>query len=100
MTESQDTISTWADETFGNAGSNASVAARANLEMAELIMALTNDDNDSKALEEVADIVIVLYRLCARAGQPLTDAIDAKMAINRARKWRLDGHGHGYHVKG
>lgn len=99
MSETQDTVSRWADETFGSGGSNASVAARANIEMAELIMALTNDDNDPKAIAEVADIVIVLYRLVARANTDLAAEIDKKMAVNRARTWRLDGHGHGYHVE-
>lgn len=99
MKETQGTVSQWADETFGSGGSNASVAARANIEMAELIMALTNDDNDPKAIVEVADIVIVLYRLVARANADLAEEIDRKMAISRARTWRLDGHGHGYHVK-
>jgi len=97
--ETQDTVSRWADETFGSGGSNASVAARANIEMAELLMALTNDDNDPKAIEEVADIVIVLYRLVARANTDLAMEIDKKMAVNKARTWRLDGYGHGYHVK-
>jgi len=44
--ETQETISQWAEETFGPVGSNASVAARANQEMSELLRALTsNDDN-------------------------------------------------------
>jgi hypothetical protein len=29
----------------------------------------------------------------------LQTEIDKKMAINRARKWSLDGSGHGYHVR-
>jgi hypothetical protein len=32
-------------------------------------------------------------------GLSLDDAIDAKMGINRARQWNLDGTGHGYHVR-
>jgi len=30
----------------------------------------------------------------------LSAAVDAKMRINRARRWNLTGDGHGYHVKG
>ena len=32
------------------------------------------------------------------AGQDIAQVIDAKMVINRARKWAVDGHGHGQHV--
>jgi hypothetical protein len=97
--ETQTSISSWANETFGPAGSNARVAARANEEMAELLRALTADDASPKAGAEVADIVIVLYRLATRLGIDLHAEIDRKMAINRAREWKLDATGHGYHVR-
>jgi hypothetical protein len=99
MSENQQSISIWASETFGAAGSNIRVAARANEEMAELIRALSVDDNHPKAAEEIADIVIVLYRVAERLGIDLLSEIDRKMAINRLRKWNLDGTGHGYHVR-
>lgn len=98
MRESQATISEWADATFGPAGSNARVAARANEEMAELLRVLTIDDDHPKAGEEVADVVIVLCRLASRLGVDLGAEVDRKMAINRGRVWDLDGTGHGYHV--
>jgi hypothetical protein len=96
--ETQRSISTWAEETFGPAVSNASCAARANQEMAELLTALASDDHNKKTRIECADIVIVLYRLCERNGWDLLAAIDEKMAINRARKWQLTGDGHGQHI--
>lgn len=99
MLENQRTISNWANETFGPAGSNARVAARANEELAELLRALTADDDHPKAAEEVADTVIILYRLATRLGIDLHDEIDRKMAVNRAREWKLDNTGHGYHVR-
>lgn len=99
MSETQQTISQWANETFGPSGSNARVAARANEEMAELLRALTVDDNHPKAVEEIADIVIILYRVATRLGCDLHAEIDRKMAINRQRVWRQDGSGHGYHVR-
>ena len=99
MTENQRTVSNWANETFGPAGSNARVAARANEEMAELLRALTVDDNHPKAAEEVADIVIILYRLATRLGIDIYDEIDRKMEVNRKREWKLDNTGHGYHVR-
>jgi NTP pyrophosphatase (non-canonical NTP hydrolase) len=99
MGETQESVSKWANETFGPAGSNARVAARANEEMAELLRALTADDSSPKAIAEVADVVIVLYRLATRLGGDLHAEVDRKMAINRAREWKLDATGHGYHVR-
>lgn len=92
-------ISKWAEETFGPASSNARVAARANEEMAELLRALTADDNHEKAAEEIADIVIVLYRLMTRLGKDMSEEIARKMEINLSRKWALTKDGHGYHVR-
>ena len=97
--ENQESISRWADSTFGPAGSNARVAARANEEMAELMRVLTVDDAHPKASEEIADVVIVLSRLATRLGVDLNDEINRKMAINRKREWKLDNTGHGYHVR-
>ena len=99
MSENQSSINEWISSTFGEAGSNISVAARANQEMAELIMKLAIDDNDSEAIEEVADVVIVLYRLVHRFDADLAEQIERKMGINRQRTWNV-ANGHGYHVKG
>jgi hypothetical protein len=160
MTESQLSICTWADATFGPPASDASIAARALVEMAELVTACVNGEPVERIGEEIADVVIVLARLgrsmgadvmwhvlfCVDddPGEPATAsaveqigrlmiclecgdgigawaafsllceslatascqrginlqvAIDAKMAINRARRWVLDGRGHGSHVR-
>ncbi len=99
MAETQESISQWCEATFGPTGSNARVAARANEEMAELLRALTVDDAQAKAPEEIADIVIILFRLATRLGVDLQQEIDRKMAVNRRRVWNLDGSGHGYHVR-
>lgn len=37
--------------------------------------------------------------LSRRLGYGLWDRIDHKMAVNRARVWKRDGTGHGYHVR-
>jgi len=97
LKENPRSVSKWAEQTFGAAGSNASVAARANEEMSELLMALAIDDKSPQTGEEIADVICVLWRLAVRAGVDVQKAIDAKMKINRARKWNLDGSGHGYH---
>lgn len=98
MTETQETVSAWITETFGSAGSNLRVAIRANEEMSELLRDLANDDAHPKAAEEAADVVIILYRLFTRLGVNMDDVIDAKMAVNRARTWRVDDSGCGYHI--
>ena len=98
--ETQASISAWAEATFGPVGSNARVAARANEEMAELLRALTIDDtNFVAAIEEAADVFIVLYRLAERLGVDIHAVIDAKMKVNRARTWVKDGLGCGKHVR-
>ena len=98
-TETQLTISAWADETFGDGGSPARGAARANEEMAELLAELTKDEPDYvRVADELADIVIVLYRVATKCEVGLMAEIDRKMAINRSREWRQDGSGHGYHL--
>lgn len=95
--ETQASINEWITSTFGDAGSNISVAARANEEVAELMMALAINDLDVHSVEEAADIVIILYRLAERFGMDLHAEIDRKMGINRARRWNV-ANGHGYHV--
>lgn len=97
-TETQKSVTEWADYTFGPVTSHARVAARANEEMAELLRALTVDDAHPKAAEEIADIFIILYRLASKLGVDIGEEIDRKMAVNRAREWAKDNTGHGYHV--
>lgn len=97
MHETQKTISDWANETFGPAQSNIRVAVRANEEMAELLRALSADDNHPKAAEEMADVVIVLTRLATSLHVDINAEINRKMATNRNRVWKKDGTGHGYH---
>jgi NTP pyrophosphatase (non-canonical NTP hydrolase) len=95
----QGRISQWAEETFGPVSSNARVAARANEEMAELLRALTADDKNPGAAAEIADVMIVLYRLADRLGVDVQDQVNKKMEINAARTWSRSGDGHGYHVR-
>lgn len=97
--ETQQSITDWANATFGRSSSNMRIAARANEEMAELLRALSVDDANPKANVEVADVVIVLMRLASYLGIDLAAEIDRKMAINRQRQWNIGGDGHGYHVR-
>ncbi len=96
--ETQQSITQWADQTFGRVHSDIEIAARANQEMGELLKELAMNDNSEKAMDEIADIVIVLYRLVEYRGLDLQQLINIKMAVNRQRQWKLDGSGQGYHV--
>lgn len=100
MSENQKSICEWANATFGLPVTALSIAERAESEMRELLAALDVDDRAAKATEEAADVVIVLMRLFERFGTTLEAEVDRKMAINRERRWVLDGNGHGSHVKG
>lgn len=100
MTETQQSCSAWARETFGGRpeATVARVAARANEEMAELLTIATSKAPYRGLAYEAADVVIVLYHLAGIAGFDLHKAIDEKMEINRKRKWTSNGDGVGYHV--
>ena len=98
MTQQQ-FVSRWAQETFGDAGSNIRVASRANEEMAELLRALASDDDHPNADEEMADVLIVLYRLADRMGVDLEAAVCNKMAVNRRRVWERDASGCVFHLR-
>jgi hypothetical protein len=84
--ETLETIAQWCEETFGPVTPER-VAKRAAEEMDELLAEPTR-------VKEAADVVIVLSRYPG-----LWAAVERKMAVNRARKWRLMGDGTGYHVK-
>ena len=96
--ETQDSICAWAEETFGPARDAATLHRRAMPEMEELADALVAGDRQEIA-HELADIVILLYRVAHESGVDLHAAIDEKMAINRARQWVPTGDGTGKHVK-
>ena len=97
-------MSSWAYETFGPTTVMRS-ATRMNTEVAELLTKLSMPivysswSETETVRKECADIQITLYRVAESLGFSLTDEVDAKMAINRARKWKLDGSGCGQHVE-
>jgi NTP pyrophosphatase (non-canonical NTP hydrolase) len=65
--------------------------------MDELEQAIREGDM-SEAGREAADVVILLHRLVGLLGMELSEQVDAKMKVNRARKWRAAGDGTGGHV--
>ena len=157
--ETPESITEWSDATFGGDVSPLACAVRANMEMAELLAAVTQNQPVERIAEECADVCIVLWRLAKllaadlgpleyyspireRADETvktinthlaatirhvatnphrarecllmtlcyiqwlatvckfdLQEAVDAKMQVNRARQWKMDGTGCGYHIK-
>lgn len=75
MAETQATVAQWAAETFGPEDSLLRVAVRANEELAELLRCLVCGAPAEKVIEEVADVVIVLYRLSDRMSIALYEHI-------------------------
>ena len=100
MSETQFTISAWADEEFGKVKDLKHAFRRTQEELTELNIEMTClNPNPSRIINEMADVVITFYRCAAVMGQSLDQAISHKMSVNRSREWASDGTGHGYHLK-
>lgn len=98
MTETQYSVTTWGEETFGPCASPAVLVARAALEMRELEEAA--EQNDAKDVgHELADVLIILYRVATLYNLDINAIVDDKMRINRARRWERKGDGTGRHVE-
>ncbi len=96
-TETSNSIRAWGDETFGKVADLSALIARARGELDELDEAIKANDRPEIG-REAADVVILLHRLVALAGMELSEQVDAKMAVNRARTWKAAGDGTGGHV--
>jgi NTP pyrophosphatase (non-canonical NTP hydrolase) len=96
--ESQADIAAWGEATFGPAANPADLVRRARQELDELVTAVEAGDVAEASLE-MADVMILLYRLAQDMGCDLNDSVTQKMAINRARKWTRAGDGTGRHVE-
>lgn len=94
--ETQKSISAWCNATFGRAIPLV-IARRAEVEITELIEAISSGKSGSAIVEEAADVAIILRRLCGEFGCDLDHAVDLKMAKNRSREWITDGNGDGRH---
>ena len=96
-TETSQTIREWGDAIFGAPQDLTVLVKRARVEMDELEQALREGDT-AEAGREAADVVILLHRLAGILGMELDEQVDAKMVINRARKWKPTGDGTGGHI--
>jgi NTP pyrophosphatase (non-canonical NTP hydrolase) len=96
--ESQTSIESWRLTTFGTVSAQL-IAARMNVEVAELLLELARPNPSVKKIEgECADVLIVLYGICEAYGIEIHNAVDRKMAVNRGRTWDVRD-GVGQHVK-
>jgi NTP pyrophosphatase (non-canonical NTP hydrolase) len=95
--ETSQTIREWGDAIFGAPTDLTVLVQRARMEMDELEQALRDNDH-AEAGREAADVVILLHRLAGILGHDLYEQVDAKMQVNRARKWKAAGDGTGGHV--
>lgn len=95
--ETQKTITKWAVDTFGKPPSIAHLFDRAEDEFYELKEAIASG-NPEKIAEETADVRILLSQIAEHLGYDYQAAVDAKMKVNRSRKWDTDGNGSGQHI--
>jgi len=51
----------------------------------------------SRVMDEMADVLIILYGAADDMGMDLAQCVDSKMAINRGRSWNVTGPGLGQH---
>ena|SRR3990167_4706858 len=99
--ENQNSISAWATQTFGPPTTPKKIVERFVEEVVELdtlSIAQLYSMNLEKIQSECADCLIVLYQVAEAYGFDLLTAVDNKMVINRARKWKTDGDGVGQHI--
>ena len=98
MKETQQSIVSWQDTTFGKPHSLGISVARLNKEMGELIEAVALGKSLDKIATECADVLVVLYGVIDQTGYGLHFKVDEKMQVNRERSWYIDGTGHGQHI--
>jgi len=97
--ETQASIYAWQLRTFGPCKSVRVVFDRIAVELKELGDAL-HENNLEKIKSECADVNIMLLAVCSVLGFNLGEAVNAKMAINRERKWKTAGEmGKGQHIE-
>ena len=106
--ETQESITRWADDTFGPKHP-AEVAARMNVEVAELVAGLATvaavpvADMDQELVQELqkecADVFIMLAQVAEKLNVDLQTVVDYKMGVNRRRNWTRSPSGKMQHVE-
>ncbi|XAO53799.1 hypothetical protein [Pseudomonas phage Rocky] len=105
--ETQESITRWADDTFGPKHP-AEVAARMNVEVAELVAGLATvaavpvGDMDPELVQELqkecADVFIMLAQVAEKLDVDLQTVVNYKMGVNRRRNWTKSPSGKMQHV--
>lgn len=116
--ENQVSISEWAQYTFGTAKDPTVLVGRTLEEFGELMALFLPPDiarkfkdaiaavrarsrlqelDTGKIAGELADVLVVLYQVAEAFGVDLLGAVDAKMQVNRNRKWKITAGGIGQH---
>lgn len=95
--ETQQSVTEWAEATFGPVSDQKVLVTRAMTEMDELLEAVDKDDT-AEVGKETADIAILLWRLMELRGLNLEDEVTKKMQENRSRRWKPKGDGTGKHI--
>lgn len=93
----QKTIGIWGDRVFGPVRDPAALVHRAQQELEELKAAVEAGGTFAIG-DEIADVVILLYRLADRCGLDLDLEVERKNVRNQARKWASNGDGTGTHI--
>jgi len=106
--ETQESITHWADETFG-VKHPAEVAARMNVGVAELVAGLATvaavpvEDMDPELVQELqkecADVFIMLAQVAEKLDVDLQTVVNYKMGVNRRRNWTKSPSGKMQHVE-
>lgn len=106
--ETQESITRWADDTFG-VKHPAEVAARMNVEVAELVAGLATvaavpvEDMDPELVQELqkecADVFIMLAQVAEKLDVDLQTVVNYKMGVNRRRNWTRSPSGKMQHVE-
>jgi NTP pyrophosphatase (non-canonical NTP hydrolase) len=102
ISETQSSICQWAEETFGPITLLVSFDRFKEefIEAEDFIkygVRPTLTEHNNKIKDELADMLITLYRVAECAKVDLNSAVNDKMKINRNRKWKRYGDGTGQH---
>ncbi len=113
--ETQESIGEWSIDTFGPLTSHRVQAKRLLQEVVELChdagltareahhivdaLLVEPQPQPDDIPKEMADCEIVLRQWAHRFAIVLQEQVDAKMPVNRARRWFLNGDGTGRHLK-
>jgi len=98
--ETPESIAHWAEETFGAHTNPMAGVCRIQAELTELALEAGKIPQDrEKIANEIADVLICVYRYAYCQGVDINEAVAAKMAINRGRLWKRNGDGTGQHIK-